>query len=234
MTGRMLALALLTLFISPIAAFAQGEALPPVRPPAVEVGGGLGWVGQADAGTRDATMTRNEPGDAGSLTFFEVTGKTHSGPVGVGIVSVNLSSRFGVEGGFQYNRPRLVIDVDQDVESTPGVSIEGDAFDQLVTEGNLVFHFNEARFDNRRTVPFVLAGIGAFRQKADDGTSENGTIYQAGLGFKWFSGISQTGRARGAGMRLDMRYIFRDGGFDFEEDARRSFFTFTATALLGF
>jgi hypothetical protein len=226
--------AVLGIFTSAPVAMAQDEAPPPVRPPAVEIGGGIGWVGQADAGTRDATMTANQPGGSEPLTFFQVTGKTRSGPVGVGIVGVNFSRRFAVEGGFQYSRPRLTVGIDEDVESTPSVSIEGDAFDQFVTEGNVVFHFNEARFDDRRTVPFVLAGVGAFRQEAEDGTSENGTIYQAGVGFKWFSGISRTGRANGLGMRLDVRYVFRDGGFDFEEDQRRSFVTFTANALFGF
>jgi hypothetical protein len=234
MSTRLATLVLLTLVSSPIAAMAQNEAEPPVRPPTVEIGGGIGWFGQADAGTRDATMTANQPGNPGRLNFFSATGKTRSGPAGVGIIGVNFSRHFGVEGGFQYSRPRLVIDVDEDVEHTPGVTIEGDAFDQFVAEGNFIYHFNQARFDNRRTVPFVLAGVGALRQKTDDGITENGTIYQAGLGFKWFSGISSRGHAGGPGMRLDVRYVFRDGGLDFEEDARRSFFTFTATALFGF
>jgi hypothetical protein len=205
-----------------------------VRPPTVEVGGGIGYVGQADSGTRDATMTANALGSTDPVTFFTASGKTRSGPVGVGSVGFNITRDIGVEGGFQYSRPSLSVELDQDVEDTPSIIIDGPAFEQYVTEGNLIYHFNGARIDQTRSVPFVFAGAGVLRQNADDGTSETGTIYQAGLGFKWFSQISRTGRAHGAGMRLDLRYVFRDGGFDFEENQQRSLVVFTATALFGF
>ena len=216
----------------PTLAEAQAET-GAVRPPTVEVGGGIGWVGQADAGTRDALMTANALGEAPPVKFFNASGKTRSGAVGVGTIGINVSRRFGVEGGFQFSRPILSVRVDQDVEKTPAMTVEGPSFEQYVGEGNIVYHFNNARFDNRKTVPFLLAGAGVLRQTADDGTTEKGTIYQAGLGFKWFSGLSNTGRARGLGMRLDARYIFRNGGFDFEDEQYRSFFVFTATALFG-
>ena len=191
-----------------------------VTPPMVELGGGIGWVGQADAGTRDATMTANAPGEPEPLPFFSASGKTRSGAVGIGTVGINFSRRFGVEAGFQYSRPSLSVRVDEDVEDTPSLTVEGPSFEQYLTEGSLIYHFNSARFDSRRTVPFVLAGAGVFRQKADDGLTETGALYQAGLGFKWLSGLSPTGRARGAGLRLDVRYVFRDGGFDFEDGLR--------------
>lgn len=216
----------------PTGALAQGRDVA-ITPPMLELGGGIGWVGQADAGTRDATMTANAPGEPVPITFFSASGKTRSGPVGVGTVGINFSRRFGVEAGFQYSRPSLSVRVDADVEETPALTVEGPSFDQYLTEGSFVYHFNESRFDNRRTVPFVLAGAGVFRQKADDGTSETGTIYQAGLGFKWLSGLSETGRAHGPGLRLDVRYVLRDGGFDFEDQQYRSFFVLTATALFG-
>ena len=204
-----------------------------VRPPTVELGGGIGWVGQADAGTRDALMTANALGEADPVRFFRASGKTRSGAVGVGTLGINVSPRFGVEAGFQFSRPSLSVRVGQDVEDTPALTVEGTSFEQYVGEGNFVYHFNKSRFDNRKTVPFVLAGAGVLRQKADDGTTETGTIYQAGLGFKWLSSLSNTGRAQGLGMRLDVRYIFRNGGFDFEDEQYRSFFVVTATALLG-
>ena len=220
--------------VRPVQVSAQAAPDVQVRPPTVELGGGIGYVGQADSGTRNATMTANGLESTDPLTFFRASGKTRSGPVGVGSVGINLTRSIGVEGGFQYSRPSLSVELDQDVEDTPSVTIEGAAFEQYVTEGSLVYHFNDGRIDESRTVPFVLAGAGVIRQNADDGTSETGTIYQAGLGFKWFSRISRTGRAHGAGMRLDVRYVFRDGGFDFEPDQQRSLVVFTATALFGF
>jgi hypothetical protein len=231
--GFGLALALATP-LWPVAAAAQTRPDVQVRPPTVEVSAGIGYVGQADSGTRDATMTANGLGSLDPLTFFSASGKTRSGPVGVGSVGINLTRSIGVEGGFQYSRPSLSVELDQDVEDTPSVTLDGAAFEQYVTEGNLVYHFNGARIDETRTVPFVLAGAGVIRQNADDGTSATGTIYQAGLGFKWFAKIARSGRAHGAGLRLDVRYVFRDGGFDFEPDQQRSLFVFTATALFGF
>ena len=228
-----LAATVLTVALCPSLVLAQTAAAPEVRPPMVEVGGGIGYVGQADTGTRDATMTANAI-EADPLTFFRASGKTRSGAVGVGTLGINITRSIGVEGGFQYSRPSLSVRVDQDVEDTPALTIEGPAFEQYVTEGNLVYHFNRARIDDRHSVPFVFAGGGAFRQTADDGTGETGAQYQAGFGFKWFSRISPEGGSRGAGLRLDFRYVLRDGGFDFEDSQRRSLVAFTATALFGF
>lgn len=207
-----------------------------VRPPSVEVGGGLGYVGQAEAGTHNATFTSNQPGtDPPPFQFFRATGKTRSGPVGFVVIGVNVSPAWGVEGGFQYSNPTLSVKIDQDVEGVEPTEITGATFRQYAAEGNVVYHFNRNRYDNRRSVPFVLAGAGQMQQRdADTGVEETGRYYQAGVGVKWFNGISRAGRARGAGMRLDIRYVFRDGGFDFEDKGRRSLITVSATALVGF
>ncbi len=204
-----------------------------VRPPAVEVGAGLGYVEQQTA-TRNATMTRSEPGGAAPLIFFRASGKTRSRAVGAATIGANLSRAFGVEGAFQYSRPSLSIRVTGDVEGVPDITLVASSFTQYVAEGNLVYHFNAARFDARKTVPFVLVGAGVLRQRDEDGVEETGRLYQSGIGFKWFSRISTTGRAHGAGMRLDVRYVFRDGGFDFSETARQSLLVATATATVGF
>jgi hypothetical protein len=196
----------------------------------------MGYVGQAEAGTHDATMTSNQPGESPDLfTFFRATGKTRSGPVGSFAIGVNVSPTWGVEGGFQYSNPTLSVKLDRDVENVPETEITAATYRQYAAEGNLVYHFNRNRFDNRKTVPFLLAGAGQIQQRdADSGIEETGRYYQAGFGFKWFSNISAIGRARGAGLRLDIRYIFRDGGFDFEDQGRRSLVAVSATALVGF
>jgi hypothetical protein len=213
--------------------FAQGTSLS-VRPPTVEIGGGIGYAGQAEAGTEDATMTSNEPGeDPDPLTFFRATAKTRSGPVRFVQIGVSVSPAWGIEGGFQYSNPTLSVKVDRDAEGVPPVEITGLTFRQYAAEGNVVYHFNEYRFDNRKTVPFVLAGAGQQQQRdAETGVEETARYYQAGVGFKWFSNVA-SGRARGAGVRLDIRYVFRDGGFDFEDKARRSSVVISATALVG-
>jgi hypothetical protein len=226
------ALPLIALFsLAPAAAYAQRVAT--IVPPAVEVAAGVAYVGQETA-TRNATMTTAMPGDPAPLIFFRTSGKTRSGAVAALSIGANVSRSVGVEGGFQYSRPNLDIKVTDDVEGVPDLTLVASSFTQYVAEGNVVFHFNGARFDDRKTVPFVLVGGGILRQQDESGIEETGQLYQVGLGFKWFSGISPAGRAHGAGMRLDVRYVYRDGGFDFSDTKRRSLVVATATATVGF
>ena len=101
-------------------------------------------------------------------------------------------------------------------------------FKQTQVEGNVLYHFNRARFDNDKTVPFLFAGAGVLTQRdSEDGIDETGQIYQAGIGFKWFSRVEQL-RAKGVGLRLDFRYVLRDGGVDYSE-GWRSFVAINAT-----
>ncbi len=217
------------------AAESAAQQRPLVRPARVEIGGGVGWVGQSHVGTRNATMTANSPGDAEPFTFFRVRGKTRSGLVGSGWAGVNLNRAFGVEGAFHYSEPNLSADISQDVEGTPNVTLVASTFKQYVVEGNLLYHVNAARFDGQHTVPYVLVGVGYLEQRDDlEGVKEKGTIYQGGVGFKWNAQIDRRRRAHGAGFRLDARYVFRDGGFDFEGKGRRSFMSVGATAFVAF
>lgn len=209
---------------------------PPVRLPRVEVGGGIGWVGQSDVGTRDATFTSNQPGEEPvPVTLFKVNGRTRSGPVASGWIGINLTNALGIEGVFHYSRPSLSADISADVEGAPNLTLVASSFTQTLIEGNLLYHFNRARFDNEHTVPFVLVGAGSLRQKnSDEGIDEVGQIYQAGIGFKWTSLIDARRRARGVGLRIDVRYVLRYGGVDFSDDDRRSSVAAGATTSFSF
>jgi len=206
-----------------------------IRPPLVEIGGGLDWVGVSDLGTPDATMTRNEPGTPTRFTFFKVDGQI---PTAVSLktwVGVNVSPTWGIEGGFQYSRPTIRATISGDAEGVESGALSVGSFSQYLTEANLILHANAGRFDQQQTVPFLLAGAGYLRQRDREKVqTETGRIYQVGFGFKWVAGISRSRRARGPGMRLDLRYVVRDGGFDFQENARRSFVTAGLTALMAF
>jgi hypothetical protein len=230
------ALAACLLLVAAVGESAAQQARPPVRLPRVEVGGGIGWVGQSDVGTRDATFTGNQPGaEPDPVTLFTVNGRTRSGLVGSGWIGFNLTNAIGVEGVFHYSRPSLSADIGADVEGAPNITLVASSFTQTLVEGNLLYHFNRARFDNQHTVPFVLVGAGALRQKnSDEGIDETGQIYQAGVGFKWTARIDARRRARGLGLRLDVRYVLRDGGVDFSDDARRSFVAASATTSFAF
>jgi Outer membrane protein beta-barrel domain len=230
---RRLVVGVCGLLVAAATAIAQEER-PVVRPPRAEVGVGIGWVGQSDAGTRDATFTGNLPGDEPDpFVFFRVNGRTRSGLVGSGWAGVNVTDSVGVEVGFAYSRPSLKTNITEDVEGAANTSIVTATFNQTQVEGNILYHFNKARYDNDRTVPFVFAGAGVIKQRdTSEGIDETAQLYQAGLGFKWSSKIRQL-RARGLGLRLDARYVLRDGGIDFTE-GWRSFFAFNATTTFGF
>ena len=205
-----------------------------VKPSRVEIGGGVGWVGQSDAGTRDATFTGNQPGaEPDPFVFFQVNGRTRSGLVGSGWVGANVTDAVGVEVGFAYSRPSLRANITADVEGAPPTTIVTSTFSQTQVEGNVLYHFNNARFDNDKTVPFVFGGAGVLTQRdSEDEIDETGSIYQAGIGFKWFSRVEQL-RAKGIGLRLDFRYVLRDGGVDFS-DGRRSFVALNASTTFAF
>ena len=230
---RRLVVGVCGLLVPAATAIAQEER-PVVRPPRAEVGVGIGWVGQSDIGTRDATFTGNLPGaEPDPFVFFRVNERTRSGLVGSGWVGVNATDSIGVEVGFAYSRPSLKTNITDDVEGAADTSIVTSTFNQTQVEGNILYHFNKARYDDDRTVPFVFAGAGVLKQRnTSDGIDETGQVYQAGLGFKWFSRIRQL-RARGIGIRLDARYVLRDGGVDFTE-GRRSFVAVNMTTTFGF
>jgi len=230
---RRLVVAVCGLLVPAATAIAQQER-PVVRSPRAEVGVGIGWVGQSDAGTRDATFTGNLPGaEPDPFVFFRVNGRTRSGLVGSGWAGVNITGSIGVEVGFAYSRPSLKTTITDDVEGAADTSIVTATFNQTQVEGNILYHFNKARYDDDRTVPFVFAGAGVITQRdTSEGIDETGQLYQAGLGFKWSSKIRQL-RARGIGLRLDARYVLRDGGVDFTE-GRRSFVAVNMTTTFGF
>lgn len=228
-------LAALGMLLVPVAdAVAQQRQPRAVKPSRVEIGGGLGWVGQSDAGTRDATFTGNQPGDdPDPFVFFRVNGRTSSGLVGSGWVGFNVTDSVGIEAGFAYSQPSLRTDITADVEGAPPTSIVTTTFKQTQVEGNVLYHFNRSRFDNDKTVPFLFAGAGVLTQQdSEDGIDETGQIYQAGIGFKWFSRVEQL-RAKGVGLRVDFRYVLRDGGVDYSE-GWRSFVAINATTTFAF
>ena len=230
---RRLVVGVCGLLVPAATAIAQ-EDRPVVRPSRAEVGVGIGWVGQSDLGTRDAIFTGNSPGaEPEPFVFFRVNERTRSGLVGSGWAGVNLTDSVGVEVGFAYSQPSLKTTITDDVEDAADTSIVTATFNQTQVEGNILYHFNKARYDNDRTVPFVFAGAGVIKQRdTSEGIDETAQLYQAGLGFKWFSKIRQL-RARGIGLRFDARYVLRDGGVDFAE-GRRSFVAVNMTTTFAF
>jgi hypothetical protein len=202
----------------------------------VELGGGVVWSGMSKLGAFNATMTANQPGDnPDRVPFFNVDSRMQPAPGASGWIGGNVSQLIGVEGGFQYSRPDLRTRITADVEGAADATIDARLITQSIVEGNVLVYVNAGRFDQERTVPFLLVGAGFLRQtSSEESLDETGRIYQAGVGFKWVSGITRARRARGPGMRIDVRYVLRDGGLDFRDTARRPYITASLTASMAF
>jgi len=204
-----------------------------VRPASVEVGGGLAWSGVTSLGAQKATFTSNQPGTPDRFTFFKVDSRWDAARSVAVWVGANVTPMVGIEGGFQRSRPTIRALIAEDAEDVPDSTLTTTTISQDIIEANAVFHFNVGRFDAQKTVPFALVGGGYLRQfDEDQAFEETGRIFQVGLGFKWVAGIARSGRARGPGVRLDVRYVVTDGGFDFQDKTRRSFVTAGITALV--
>jgi len=203
-----------------------------VRLPVAEIGGGVNWSGASALGDRDATFTANSAGTPPRSVFFKTDSELADAPRGFAWIGVNLSSLVGVEGAFQHGRPEMRTHIGGDAEAVANTTI-ATTLTESSLEGNVLFYGNGWRFDEHKTVPFVFVGAGVFRQERNDVASETGRLFQAGVGFKWIAGVRPNRRAAGPGIRLDVRYVFRDGGFDLGND-RPSYVAASATALLAF
>jgi hypothetical protein len=225
---------LLWVLLDPAAANAQPRTSA-VRLPRVEIGGGLMWSGVSKLGALDATMTANQTGTPERLSFFKVDNQMKGAPAFGGWLGANVSQSLGIEVGFHHGRPDMRTRITGDAEGVADTTVEARLFSQSIVEGNVLLYMNAARFDQEHTIPFVIVGAGYLRHMNSDQTlKETGRIYQVGVGFKWVSGLTQARRARGPGMRLDVRYVVRDGGLDFREDSRRPYVCAGATALMAF
>jgi hypothetical protein len=227
---------LLWMLMNPAFAGAQSRDVA-IDLPRVEAGAGLIWSGVSELGGRDATMTSNESGTPQRLVFFKTDSQMKGAPGAGGWAGANLSRFVGIEGGFQYSRPTIRTRITADAEGVTDATLTATRLiSQSIFEANVLLYAPGARFDQQRTIPFLIAGGGYLRQGYRDGDdlSDTGWIYQIGLGFKWVSGLTQARRASGPGLRLDVRYVVRDGGLDFQDNARRPYLTVSSTASMAF
>lgn len=188
-------IAVAVLVALPVTAAAQpyaGTRAPHKR--SFEVSGGVLWTGGYDAGSADATLTRNTTTGPGPLTLFVVNGRVRSAPGADAHLGVFLGRRVAAEATFQYSRPILRARVTSDFESAPDTDADGTITSYLLG-GSLLYHFGEGRF-----VPFVSGGGGYLRQLHEDNADLlTGTEVHAGGGLKYWLG---TGTRR-LGVRLE-------------------------------
>lgn len=177
----------------------------------VEVGGGLLWSHGYDAGSAEATLTRNTTTGSTPLTLFAVDGRAQSGPGAEARVGVYLGRRVSAEGTFQSTRPVLRARVTRDFESAPDTDADETLTSYLVG-GSLLYHFGAGR-----VVPFVAGGGGYLRQLHEANAALlTGTETHGGGGVKVWLG---TGRRR-LGFRVEALASARSKSVAFEQKRR--------------
>lgn len=202
---------------------AQGSRTPPgptrparptPHPGSWEISGGFLWQGGFDLGDRNAELTRNPSTGTGPFDLFGAASSLGSGIGAQGRLTGYLTRNLAVEGGARITRPRLAIDLSDDAESAPDVTA-AETLTQYVFDGSVVWHF--APFHKERAVPYVAGGAGYIRD-LHEGNSliETGTEYHAMAGVKWWF----NSRPRRLGLRTEVGFSVRDGGFDLSEGRR--------------
>jgi hypothetical protein len=185
---------------------ASAAAQPPVRG-RVDVAGGVRWIGPIDFGVVPANEIT--PG-GGTRALFE-TATMLDGSIGVtASVGVRLASQVRAEASVAYNPTALSSSVSGDVEGIPDLTVTSPV-KQFLLEGGVAVE--PRRWQTRRLVPFLTAGLGYLRQLNDGRTLvQTGSAYYLGGGAAYVRTNSGRRRLKATGMRVELRaLILREG-----------------------
>jgi hypothetical protein len=150
-----------------------------------------------------------------------------------GRVSVALTPAFAVEVGGTYASPQLVVAISEDAEAGEPVSAI-EQLSQYAVEVSGILQLARSGWGSRAR-PYAIAGAGYLRQLHEGRLRlETGGTIHAGGGVQYWlrGGPNQRGR-RPVGVRFEARVVFRNGGIDFEDQAR-AYPALSALAFFGF
>jgi hypothetical protein len=181
--------------------------------PRVELTGSLLLSGGIDFGTRNATLTGNDPGDP-DFTLFSTATRLGSG-VGPELrLGVSLTRVFAVEGAYSWTHQTLETRITGDVENGPDTTAT-QSVSTAAVGGDAVVRLTHLSFSRGRGVPFALAGGGYFRQTDGDNLlTASGGYVEAGGGVKYVLSARKHGMLRTLAIRADGRLIVRSGGIN--------------------
>ncbi len=208
--SRLLAIALLVGGL-PALADAQvwiGSAGP--RPGSVEITGGGNWTGSQTFPVTPASLTVNPSGGLSSFDQFTSEASIDAAFGVHGNVGVYITRALAIEGGVQFSRPQLSVQLSDDFEDAPDVTATA-TMTSYVFRGSLIYHFGSGQ-----TVPFVGGGAGYVRGvHAGNELIESNVEYHGLAGIKmWFN------PRRKAGFRAEGGFALRGGGFGTEDERR--------------
>ena len=135
-------------------------------------------------------------------------------------VGVYLSPSVLVEGGVQFTRPKVEVELSDDFEDA-AETVASETVTSYLFTGSVLYHFGRPQRSFR---PVAAAGGGHVRDvRAGNSVVDTGAEFHAGGGFKWWL---TNGRDR-FGLRGDVTASFRGGGVGTDDGNR-----FVPTAAL--
>lgn len=194
--------------------------------PRLAVSIGPEWLGRADLGGRDATLTRNPSG----VTPLFDTRSTLAGGMGASAgFGVRLTRQLWLEGLGRYHSARLSTRVTRDVEASDTTASQ--AIQHLVIESGVLWMPSSLRVGAR--VQFYAAGgFGYLRQLHGTSTlAEAGRSYHAGGGAVIALPRRPGGTFKASGVRLEVRGAAVSGGVAFDNRVHAASAVWTALFL---
>jgi len=227
--ARATVLLLATFAAGTLPSYAQIAGNRPVRRVEIDVGGGV--LGGAELGSVDANLRANAQARQ-PLRLFTADSRFARAPVLRVRAGFALTRRFAVEGGLMFGRPEIRTSITADSEGAP--SLTGvERVDQYVVDASLVMVLDGLRV-GARMVPFVAGGGGYLRQLHEGQTViEQGQVYHAGGGVKYWLLARDRGLVRATGLRGDAGVQVMRGGISFE-DRPRPHVAISGSVFVGF
>jgi hypothetical protein len=191
----------------PGAGYAQTADARPVRRLEVDAGGGL--LGGAGLGSTDANLRANAQ-TRQPFRLFTAESRFVRAPEFHVRTGYALTRRFGIEGGVTFSHPDIRSSITADAEGAAAITTV-ERIDQYFFDASVVVMLDALRVG--RLVPFAAAGGGYLRQLHEGQTViEEGQVYHAGGGVKYFLLARTRGLVRATGVRSDARvHVLRDG-----------------------
>lgn len=224
------ALAALVVFAASAGAvYAQAAVDRPVW--RIEADAGAGILGGGGLGSADANLRTSDPVRQ-TFRLFATSSDVGRAPLWLVRLAFPLSRRFAIEGALTKATPDLRISATSDFEGAPSITTS-ETIDQYFIDGSILVMLDELRIGTR-AVPFAAAGAGYLRQLHEgQRLVEEGEVYHAGGGIKYWLLTRKAGRVRSAGLRADARAYFLRGGISFD-DRPRSHVAISGSAFVGF
>lgn len=175
--------------------------------PRIEVSGGARWNGHL----RFPDVAANETTPGGGVRPLFVTATQVDWSVGAsGTVGVRLTRTLRADLTVAFNPTRVSTQVTADREGISDTSAR-EPVTQFLIEGGVVMQ--RRRWQGQRLSPFVSAG-GAWLRQLNDGRTlvQNGQSGYLGAGVYYVERLTNPGRIKASGIRLDVRLQGFRGG----------------------